>query len=251
MKICITASLFLSSVFLLNANHASAQAAIGTTTPDASAMLDVTATGKGLLVPRMSMANRPAAPATGLLIYQTDNTPGFYVYNGTAWTAVTTAAPTATHDSTVIVTRAVATYSAGTPLLGPYFFSPVPYQTLQAVIYEGNTTAASFTGTSGSTAFVVPYACTYSSLRLVARVAPLPTGVATGSPNVTTITLYKNGVATGLSVQVTSAIAVGSTAFAEINTSTVSVVPGDVISYRYTQTNQEPYTTYTIVLKGY
>jgi hypothetical protein len=249
MKICITASLFLSSVFLLQANHASAQVAIGTTTPDASAMLDVTATGKGLLVPRMTMANRPAAPATGLLIYQTNNTPGFYVYNGTAWTAVTTAAPAAVHDSTVIVTRAVATYSTGTPLLGPYFFSPVPYQTLQAVIYEGNTTVASFTGTSGSTAYVVPYACTYSSLRLVARVAP--EGAATGSPNVTTVTLYKNGVATGLSVQVTSGLAVGSTAFTENNTNTVSVVPGDVISYRYTQTNQEPYTTYTIVLKGY
>ncbi|MBV5347842.1 hypothetical protein JZU46_06485, partial [bacterium] len=31
-------------------------------------------------------------PANGLLIYQTDNTPGFYYYNGSVWTAVTTAA---------------------------------------------------------------------------------------------------------------------------------------------------------------
>ncbi len=29
-----------------------------------------------------------AVPATGLLIYQTDNTPGFYYYNGSAWTAI-------------------------------------------------------------------------------------------------------------------------------------------------------------------
>jgi hypothetical protein len=27
-------------------------------------------------------------PATGLLIFQTDNTPGFYYYNGTTWAAL-------------------------------------------------------------------------------------------------------------------------------------------------------------------
>ena len=31
--------------------------------------------------------NAIAAPAAGLLIYQTNNTPGFYYYSGTAWTA--------------------------------------------------------------------------------------------------------------------------------------------------------------------
>jgi len=58
---------------------------IGTTTPHASAMLDVVSTNKGLLIPRVTEANRPASPATGLLIYQTNNTPGFYYYNGSAW----------------------------------------------------------------------------------------------------------------------------------------------------------------------
>jgi hypothetical protein len=59
--------------------------------PDNSAMLDVKSTDKGLLTPRMTEAQRNAipTPATGLLIYQTDNTPGFYVYDGTVWTAVT------------------------------------------------------------------------------------------------------------------------------------------------------------------
>ncbi len=38
-----------------------------------------------LLIPRVTFANRPANPATGLLIYQTDNTAGFYFYDGTAW----------------------------------------------------------------------------------------------------------------------------------------------------------------------
>ena len=55
--------------------------------PDGSALLDVASTTKGVLVPRMTQTQRNAitTPATGLLIFQTDNTPGFYYYNGTAW----------------------------------------------------------------------------------------------------------------------------------------------------------------------
>jgi len=59
-------------------------------TADPSAMLDVKSTTKGALVPRMTMTQRDAisSPATSLLIYQTDNTPGYYYYDGTAWQAV-------------------------------------------------------------------------------------------------------------------------------------------------------------------
>ena len=55
--------------------------------PDPSAMLDVKSTSSGLLVPRMTQTQRNAiaSPATGLLIYQTDNPSGFYYYNGTGW----------------------------------------------------------------------------------------------------------------------------------------------------------------------
>ena len=64
------------------------QVGIGTTTPDASAELDITSTTSGILIPRMTQAQRDAivAPATGLLIYQTNNTPSFYYYDGTIWT---------------------------------------------------------------------------------------------------------------------------------------------------------------------
>ncbi len=59
---------------------------VNTTTPDASAMLDVVSTSSGVLVPRMTMAQRDAItlPANSLLIYQTDNTPGFYYNSGTS-----------------------------------------------------------------------------------------------------------------------------------------------------------------------
>lgn len=60
---------------------------IGQSSPSASALLDITSTTKGLLPPRMTKTQRDAisSPATGLVIYQTDNTPGLRVYNGTNW----------------------------------------------------------------------------------------------------------------------------------------------------------------------
>jgi len=55
--------------------------------PDASAILDVKATDKGVLVPRMTQSQKNAitSPATGLLIYQSDGASGFYYYDGSAW----------------------------------------------------------------------------------------------------------------------------------------------------------------------
>ena len=62
-------------------------------TANASALLDIKSTDKGMLVPRMSKAQRNAiaTPATGLLVFQ--NAPdsiGFYYYNGTGWLWLTT-----------------------------------------------------------------------------------------------------------------------------------------------------------------
>jgi len=64
------------------------------TNPDNSAMLDIKSTTKGILVPRMTTAQRTAivSPATGLLIYQTDGTMGFYFFNGSTWMPLSSAA---------------------------------------------------------------------------------------------------------------------------------------------------------------
>ena len=74
-------------IILFTATQIQAQIGIGTTTPDASAALDITNSTKGVLIPRMTEAERDAisTPATGLLIYQTDNSPNFYHYNGFGW----------------------------------------------------------------------------------------------------------------------------------------------------------------------
>jgi hypothetical protein len=57
---------------------------------DNSAMLDVKSTEKGMLIPRMTLSQRNliSNPATGLMIFQIDNTPGFYYYNGFSWNAM-------------------------------------------------------------------------------------------------------------------------------------------------------------------
>ena len=68
---------------------------IGTTTPNTSSMLDVSATNKGMLVPRMSTAQRTAiaSPAKGLLVFDNDVS-SFFFYNGTAWTQLSTGSST-------------------------------------------------------------------------------------------------------------------------------------------------------------
>ena len=50
-------------------------------------MLDVSATNKGLLVPRMTKTQKFLIPnpANGLLVYQTDDTAGFWYYEKSQW----------------------------------------------------------------------------------------------------------------------------------------------------------------------
>lgn len=91
----------ISQLFLLIGFGLSAQTGIGTTAPNASAKLEVAATDKGFLPPRVALtatnAFSPivgtAANATGLLVYNTASAgatpnnvvPGYYYWNGSAW----------------------------------------------------------------------------------------------------------------------------------------------------------------------
>ncbi|MCS7073266.1 MAG: hypothetical protein NZ108_02245 [Bacteroidia bacterium] len=60
---------------------------IGTALPNPTAILDLSSTSLGFLLPRMSESQKNAipSPATGLLVYQTNGTPGFYYYDGSQW----------------------------------------------------------------------------------------------------------------------------------------------------------------------
>jgi hypothetical protein len=86
----IACAIFFYDVNAQNTFPSSGAAGIGTTTPNASSLLEVKSTSKGILIPRMTLTqkNAIASPATGLLIYQTNSSPGFYYYNGSVWVAI-------------------------------------------------------------------------------------------------------------------------------------------------------------------
>lgn len=94
-KLNLKLTVLLIIVFIVNINFSIAQSVAVTDddsyTPDATAMLDVKSTDKGMLVPRMTSAERLAignppigSPATGLLVYDTDFN-NFFYYNGITW----------------------------------------------------------------------------------------------------------------------------------------------------------------------
>ena len=66
------------------------QVGINTNSPDPSSALDIQSTNGGILIPRLTQDQRDAIayPATGLLIFQTNESAGFYFYNGEQWTRI-------------------------------------------------------------------------------------------------------------------------------------------------------------------
>lgn len=102
MKKLLLLSLIISALSLFSAK-AQNNVGIGTTSPAASALLDLTATDKGLLVPRVTLVAATngttpvSGPATGLLVFNTGGalSSGFYYWDGTQWVQVGAAsAPT-------------------------------------------------------------------------------------------------------------------------------------------------------------
>jgi hypothetical protein len=86
----------LLTAIVVSLNSFSQSVGIGTPAPHASAQLDITSINKGLLPPRMTTAQRNAiaSPASGLIVYQTDGTPGIYYYNGSSWQQLSTGSAT-------------------------------------------------------------------------------------------------------------------------------------------------------------
>ena len=112
-RAAVCAILFLA----LACRPAHAQMVIGGSTPNASALLDLQSTSKGLLPPRMTTAQRDAIalPATGLIVYNTD-LGDLQVNLGTpsapSWRRLTASETQAT-QSTPLVTLPAGTFSMG------------------------------------------------------------------------------------------------------------------------------------------
>jgi len=80
----------------------------GVSTPHASSILDVRATDKGMLIPRLTTVQRQAiaSPANGLLVYDTDENSFFY-YDATkgGWVGVVNYNPQPAEDEPIFVVR--------------------------------------------------------------------------------------------------------------------------------------------------
>ena len=104
---------------------------IGTANPDKSALLDLSSSDKGLLLPRMSLKNRSNIdkPAKGLMVYQTDYLSGIYVYNGTEWTALgNSEAKLTTADNSVWGTSGNTGLDRSTNFLGTTDITPLIFK---------------------------------------------------------------------------------------------------------------------------
>ena len=107
-------------------------------TPDNSAMLDVKSTTKGILIPRMTAAQRNAisSPATGLMVYQTDGVTGFYYNSGT-----TTAPVWQLVGGTGTTPPALIINSSASPITTDFS----SFTTAKTFIIDRNGTTAAFT----------------------------------------------------------------------------------------------------------
>lgn len=87
---------FFSLLFFILPFFGYTQVGIGTTTPNASSVLDITSTTQGFLTPRMTTAQRIAivTPADGLVVYDTDLR-SFYSYlsSTSVWSPIGGAVP--------------------------------------------------------------------------------------------------------------------------------------------------------------
>ena len=92
LTLCVAAYVLSLSITSAQTNTfpSTGAAGIGTTSPNASSLLEINSTTKGLLISRMTKNQRDAitSPATGLLIYQTNGASGFYYYDGSKWAAI-------------------------------------------------------------------------------------------------------------------------------------------------------------------
>lgn len=80
---------FSSSTSANNLVLSGGSVGIGTATPSASALFEISSTTKGFLGPRMTEAQRLAiAATTGLIVYQTDADEGYFLYKSFGWVQI-------------------------------------------------------------------------------------------------------------------------------------------------------------------
>ncbi|MES2285244.1 MAG: hypothetical protein V4547_06105 [Bacteroidota bacterium] len=176
---------------------------IGTASPAATAALDITSTTKGILIPRMTTAQRDAiiTPASGLQVYNTDCQSLNY-WSGTCWISTSKALPspdpiTSTPATTVFCAGQVRTYSIPVVPGATKYGWTVPAGT-SITSGQGTTSiSATFGNLSGSVCVDASNSCETSPPRcLSVSVDPIPntpgniTGVTSINPGQTSVTYF-------------------------------------------------------------
>ena len=113
-------------------------------TADASAILDIKSTTKGILVPRMTKTekNNITSPAAGLMVFQTgpDST-GFHYYNGSQWLWISSSA-------TAWQLTGNSGTSAATNFIGTTDNNPLVFRTQNAEVMRITNTGTTGIGTT-------------------------------------------------------------------------------------------------------
>ena len=207
-----------------------AQTGIGTTTPDASAKLDVSATNKGFLPPRVTLTSGTdnttiPSPATGLLVYNTGNNAGlvagYYYWNGTSWATIATASGSGVSSSFMRGSRSAGQTSnltAGSLVA----FSQVDNVSGQEISL--NTSTGQITLAAGRT------------YRLIAQVPNFQTSSAESRPQFGWYNETNSAYIGSSSSAYGSASTASYGAFGGISEAIITTTTSTVISYRILQT---------------
>ena len=217
-------------LFLLTSINVFAQTGIGTTTPDASAKLEVSATNKGFLPPRVTLTSGTdnttiPSPATGLLVYNTGNNAGlvagYYYWNGTSWATIATASGSGVSSSFMRGSRSAGQTSnltAGSLVA----FSQVDNVSGQEISL--NTSTGQITLAAGRT------------YRLIAQVPNFQTSSAESRPQFGWYNETNSAYIGSSSSAYGSASTASYGAFGGISEAIITTTTNTVISYRILQT---------------
>ncbi|MDO9185902.1 MAG: hypothetical protein Q7W13_07815 [Bacteroidia bacterium] len=176
---------------------------IGTASPASTSALDISSTTKGILIPRMTTAQRDAiaTPATGLQVYNTDCKMLNY-WSGTCWISMSKALPspgaiTSTPASTVFCAGQSRTYSiAAVPGATTYTWTVPAGTTINSG--QGTTSInATFGNISGNVCVDASNSCETSPVRCISvSVDPIPntpgniTGITSINPGQQSVTYF-------------------------------------------------------------
>ena len=207
-----------------------AQTGIGTTTPEASAKLDISSTNKGFLPPRVTLTSITdnttiPNPATGLLVYNTGNNvglvAGYYYWNGSSWATIATATGSGVSASYVRGSRTTA-QTAGLSTNGLVAFTQVDQSAGQDISL--NTTTGQITLAAGRT------------YRLQAQVPSFQTSAADARPQFGWYNETTGAYVGSSSAAYSGASSAGYGATGGLSDAVITTSVQTVVSYRILQT---------------